>query len=148
VNVLYPEELMNQETEQALAVVSAFAEAWNRHDMAAFADLFAADAEFVNVVGIWWKGRESIRSAHEFIHASMFKHSRLSILSTEVRFPVEEVAIVRSRWTLDGHLSPDGAALPQRSGILLNVLRRSSGSWKIIDSQNTDIVEGVASRPQ
>src|SRR6478752_3394821 len=97
---------MNQETEQALAVVSAFAEAWNRHDMAAFADLFAADAEFVNVVGIWWKGRESIRSAHEFTHSSMFKHSRLSILSTEVRFPVEEVAIVRSRWTLDGHLSP------------------------------------------
>jgi uncharacterized protein (TIGR02246 family) len=148
VNVLYPEELMNQETEQALAVVSAFAEAWNRHDMAAFADLFAADAEFVNVVGIWWKGRESIRSAHEFTHASMFKHSRLGILSTEVRFPVEDLAIARSRWTLEGHVSPDGAALPQRSGILLNVLQRSSHSWKIIDSQNTDIVEGVASRPQ
>jgi uncharacterized protein (TIGR02246 family) len=139
---------MKHETEQALAVVSAFAEAWNQHDMAAFADLFAPDAEFVNVVGIWWKGKESIRSAHEFTHSSMFKHSRLSILSTEVRFPVEEVAIVRSRWTLEGHLGPDGATLPQRSGILLNVLRRSSRSWKIIDSQNTDIVEGVLSRPQ
>ena len=96
--------------------------------MVAFADLFAPDAEFVNVVGIWWKGRESIRNAHEFTHSSMFKHSRLSILSTEVRFPVEEVAIARSRWTLEGHASPDGAALPQRSGILLNLLRRSSRS--------------------
>jgi uncharacterized protein (TIGR02246 family) len=139
---------MNHETEQALAVVSAFAATWNRHDMVAFADLFAPDAEFVNVVGIWWKGRESIRNAHEFTHSSMFKHSRLSILSTEVRFPVEEVAIARSRWTLEGHASPDGAALPQRSGILLNLLRRSSRSWEIIDSQNTDIVEGVGSRPQ
>jgi hypothetical protein len=49
---------------------------------------------------------------------------------------------------LEGHVSPEGAALPPRSGILVNVLRRFSDSWKIIDSQNTDIVEGVASRPQ
>jgi uncharacterized protein (TIGR02246 family) len=139
---------MNQETRQALAVVSAFAEAWNRHDMGAFADLFAADAEFVNVVGLWWKSKESIRAAHEFTHSSMFKHSRLNILSTDVRFPVAEIAIARSRWSLEGHVSPEGAALPPRSGILVNVLRRFSDSWKIIDSQNTDIVEGVASRPQ
>ena len=78
----------------------------------------------------------------------MFKDSRLSIVSTEVRFPVEEIAIARSRWSMEGHLGPDGAALPQRNGILLNVLRRSEGTWAIIDSQNTDIVEGVASRPQ
>jgi uncharacterized protein (TIGR02246 family) len=139
---------MNEQTDQALAIVSAFAEAWNRHDMAAFADLFSADAEFVNVVGTWWKGKGAIRDAHEFTHSSMFKHSRLTILSTEVRFPVEEIAIARSRWSMEGHVSPDGAALPRRIGILMNVLRRSSPSWMIIDSQNTDIVEGVASRPQ
>src|SRR5450432_3169888 len=103
---------MNQETERVLAIVSAFAEAWNQHDMAAFADLFAPDAEFVNVVGIWWKGKESIRKAHEFTHSSMFKHSRLSILATEVRFPVEQIAIARSTWSMEGHVSPDGAALP------------------------------------
>ena len=139
---------MNQETEQASAVVSAFAHAWNQHDMTAFADLFAPDAEFVNVVGIWWKGRQAIRDAHEFTHASMFKDSRLSILSTEVRFPVEGIAIARSKWSLEGHVGPDGAALPKRNGILLNILLKCPGSWKIIDSQNTDIVEGVASRPQ
>ena len=32
-------------------VVEAFAEAWNKHDMNAFSELFAEDAEFVNVVG-------------------------------------------------------------------------------------------------
>lgn len=139
---------MDQEADRVVAVVSAFAEAWNRHDMAGFADLFAADAEFVNVVGIWWKGKESIRKAHEFAHASMFRHSRLSILATEVRFPVAPLAIARSIWSMQGHVAPDGAALPPRSGVLMNVLRKSAGSWEIIDSQNTDIVEGVASRPQ
>lgn len=38
-------------------VATAFANAWNRHDMDEFASLFASDANFVNVVGVWWKNR-------------------------------------------------------------------------------------------
>lgn len=37
---------------EVIRVVEAFAECWNRHDMASFAELFAPDAEFVNVVGL------------------------------------------------------------------------------------------------
>src|SRR5579885_1482156 len=129
-------------------VVHAFAECWNRHDMNAFAELFAPDAEFVNVVGLWWKGRDEIKKAHEFTHATMFKNSRLTITDVFVRFPVASIAIVRSRWVLEGHVSPEGAPLPPRTGILLSVLARSSGVWSIIDAQNTDIIEGALSRPQ
>ena len=137
-----------QPSEQVNAVVSAFSETWNRHDMAAFGELFALDAEFVNVVGLWWKGKNAIQGAHEFTHSSMFKNSRLTILATEVRFPVPQIAIARSKWLLEGHVAPDGGALPARNGILVNVLGLNAGAWKIIDSQNTDIIEGFASRPQ
>jgi len=129
-------------------VVAAFAEAWNRHDMEAFAELFAPDAEFVNVVGMWWKGRAEIKAAHEFTHSTMFKSSRLTILETTVRFPAPQLAIARSRWLLENHGSPDGAALPARNGVLVNVLSLRGGRWSIIDAQNTDIIEGVVSRPQ
>jgi hypothetical protein len=78
----------------------------------------------------------------------MLKNSRLTILDTSVRFPVVDIAIARSRWGLEGHVSPDGSALSPRTGILLNVLARTSGAWSIIDSQNTDVIEGVLSRPQ
>ncbi|HSD97394.1 MAG TPA: SgcJ/EcaC family oxidoreductase [Sulfuricaulis sp.] len=139
---------MSTDTSKVTGVVNAFAAAWNRHDMEAFAQLFAADAEFVNVVGLWWKGRAEIRQAHEATHASMFKNSRLTILDTSVRFPLPQLAIARSRWRLEGHVGPDGQALPPRTGILLNVLTVDDGSWAIIDSQNTDVVEGVLSRPQ
>jgi uncharacterized protein (TIGR02246 family) len=139
---------MSTDTSKVTGVVNAFAAAWNRHDMEAFAQLFAADAEFVNVVGLWWKGRAEIRRAHEVTHASMFKNSRLTILDTSVRFPLPQLAIARSRWRLEGHVGPDGQALPPRMGILLNVLIVDDGSWAIIDSQNTDVVEGVLSRPQ
>ena len=139
---------MSDQTADVTAVVSAFSDTWNRHDMTAFGNLFAPDAEFVNVVGLWWKGREAIQGAHEFTHSSIFKDSRLTFSATEVRFPVKEIAIARSTWLLEGHVAPDGTPLPQRTGILVNVLAWSSGAWRIVDSQNTDIVEGAISRPQ
>jgi hypothetical protein len=36
---------------------------WNSHDMKAFAQLFSDDAQFVNVVGMWWKNRSEIEAA-------------------------------------------------------------------------------------
>lgn len=139
---------MSNHIAEVTQVVRAFADCWNRHDMNAFAGLFAAEAEFVNVVGLWWKGRDEIRQAHEFVHATLFRNSRLTLAEVFVRLPVEGIAIARSRWTLEGHVSPDGAALPARNGILLNVLSRGPAGWSIIDSQNTDIIEGLLSRPQ
>lgn len=139
---------MSPEVAEVNLVVNAFAEAWNRHDMNAFAELFAEDAEFVNVVGIWWKGRSQIKGAHEFTHQTMFKDSRLSIQEIDTRFPLPDISISRCRWTLEGHVSPEGQALPLRSGILVNTLQKFSDSWRIIDSQNTDVVEGALSRPQ
>ncbi len=139
---------MSVEVIAVRRVVQAFAEAWNRHDMNAFSALFAEDAEFVNVVGLWWKGRAEIKGAHEFTHQTMFKNSRLSFNDIATRFPVPGIAIARCHWTLEGHVSPEGAPLPPRHGILVNTLKQVGTAWRIIDSQNTDIIEGVASRPQ
>lgn len=129
-------------------VARDFAEAWNRHDMAALAELFAEDAQFVNVVGLWWKGREQIRAAHAATHATMFKDSHLAIDSVSVRFLKPDVAIARSAWQLTGHRSPSGENLPPRHGLLVHVLVRSGARWQIVDSQNTDIVAGVLAPPQ
>jgi uncharacterized protein (TIGR02246 family) len=139
---------MAEALTEVTRVVEAFAQSWNKHDMEAFAELFSPDAEFVNVVGLWWKGRAEIKAAHEFTHQSLFKNSRLSITGISVRFPAPQIAIARCLWKLEGHVTPDGAPLPERNGVLQNVLRHEGGKWLIIDSQNTDIIEGVASRPQ
>ena len=139
---------MSTEVTEVTGIVRAFAETWNRHDMNAFAELFAEDAEFVNVVGTWWKGRPEIRAAHEFTHRTMFKDSRLTIDEIAARFPAPGIAIARCRWTLEGHVTPEGAPLPARHGVLVQTLRRQDATWRIIDAQNTDVVEGEVSRPQ
>jgi uncharacterized protein (TIGR02246 family) len=43
------------------AVIHGWEDAWNRADADALAELFAEDAEFVNVVGLWWHDRANIR---------------------------------------------------------------------------------------
>lgn len=139
---------MSVDRQQIENVVRAFSDCWNRHDMEAFAQLFAEDAEFVNVVGLWWKGREEIKRAHAATHATMFKNSRLTLTNIAMRFVKPDVAITRSSWELTGHLGPFGEVLPVRRGILMNLIVRIDGEWKIIDSQNTDIIEGVLAPPQ
>ena len=45
----------------------------------AIAALFDPDAEFVNVVGLWWHDREAIRRAHAYGLTRIFQHSTLRI---------------------------------------------------------------------
>lgn len=122
------------------AVVQAFAACWNAHDMASFGALFAPDADFVNVVGMRWRGRTAIQAAHEASHASMFRSSRLTLDSTDVTLLAPSVAVSRSEWTLVGHTGPDGQPLPPRRGYLTHVLQQQGATWLIVASQNTDIV--------
>jgi uncharacterized protein (TIGR02246 family) len=139
---------MNVEAERVQAVILSFADAWYRHDMEALAGLFAEDAQFVNVVGLWWRGRDEIRGAHEFTHRTLFRHNRLTVADIDVRFPAADIAIARCHRVLVGHVSPEGEELPERHGILACVVRRDWQQWRIIESQNTDVIEGVLSRPQ
>lgn len=125
------------------AVVHGFEDAWNRHDMDAFAELFATDADFVNVVGTRWVGRDAIKQNHAASHATIFKSSTLKIGDTTVRFLKADVATARSEWALSGITSKTGQLAPARTGILTNVLEKIDGRWLIVLTQNTDIARPV-----
>jgi len=121
------------------AVVHGFQDSWNRHDMDAFAMLFAIDADFVNVIGMRWVGRDAIKQHHAASHATMFKTSTLEIGDTTIRFLKADVATARSLWTLSGITPESGQLAPTRTGILTHVLARIDGRWLIVLTQNTDI---------
>jgi len=123
------------------SIVNGFEDAWNRHDMHALALLFATDADFVNVVGMRWVGRDAIEQHHAASHATIFKTSTLKIGDTTVRFLKPDVATARCVWILSGMTSENGQAAPTRTGILTHVLARANGHWLIVLSQNTDIVK-------
>jgi uncharacterized protein (TIGR02246 family) len=126
--------------EQAVhAVGSQVIETWNVHDMKTFGELFSDDAEFVNVSGMWWTGRERIQAEHEATHATVFRQSRLSARNMRVKFLRPDVASLHVLWELTGLALPNGQALPDRKGVLVYILVKDVGEWRIAVGQNTDI---------
>jgi uncharacterized protein (TIGR02246 family) len=121
-------------------VTDAFLAAWNSHDMQAFGSLYRDDADFVNVFGKHWEGATEIASAHGYLHETIFKRSCLSAPRVKVKFLGPDVATAHVFWTLTGLFQPNGEPLPDRRGILVNVLVREGSGWKIATTHNTDIV--------
>ena len=126
---------------------SAFADAWNRHDMDAFASLFASDANFVNVVGMWWKNRSEIEAAHRATHETIFRDSRLTGDVSSVVQLAPGLAAVHYIWALTGAHAPDGSSAGVRKGILLLIVQEGPPGWLIKVAQNTDIVPGMVAPP-
>ena len=130
------------------AVAAALTAAWNRHDMAAFAALFAEDAHFVNVVGTWWKGRAEIEAAHAQAHATFFRDSRLESRVASITSLKPDVAALHIAWDMTGHTGPDGSPGAPRSGLMLLVLSKQAGAgWQIRIAQNTDTLPGLRMPP-
>jgi len=118
------------------------ADAWNRHDAAAYANLFTADGDVINVLGWWWRGRQEIESKLAAAFAFVFRDSKLTITDVQVRFLSPVVAIAHVRWSMAGAKTPPG--MPELlKGIQLQVLTRQSGEWLIASFQNTNSVPEV-----
>lgn len=124
-------------------VVAGWESAWNSADAGAIATLFAPDADFVNVVGLWWHDREGIRQAHAFGFARIFPGSRIRMGAPQVRMIGDRAATVHSRWHLDGQVSPRGEPAEERRGIFTFVLEHREDGWIAVAAHNTDIVPGA-----
>ncbi len=126
-------------------IAGAFQKAWMARDGHAIAALFVEDADFVNVVGIWWEDRDAIAKAHDYALKSFFAETRLVVGRVKTRLLGESAAIVQARMTLTGQLAPDGREAARRVTILTFVMERTSSGWVCVAAQNTDIVPGAES---
>lgn len=125
------------------AMPAAFATAWADRDGRALAGLFAEDADFVNVVGLWWEDREAIARAHDYALKSFFAKSRLAVGRVKLRRIGSDVAVVQARVVLTGQIGRDGAEAGRRNTILTFVMERRADGWLCVAAQNTDIVPGA-----
>ncbi len=124
-------------------IAHGFADAWNRRDAGALAALFAEDADFVNVVGLWWHNRADIERAHDYGLSTFFRESTLKAGRIAVKYAGEGVAVVHVRWRLSGQLDQNGASLDDRQTVMVFVVEKRDGVWVAIAAQNTDVVPGA-----
>lgn len=122
----------------------AFIAAWNRRDADGIADLFDRDAEFVNVVGLWWHNRASIRKAHAYGLKTIFSRSELRLEETRIKYLADDIAVVHARMRLTGQSAAGSTQTPgERRNIFTFVVHRPNGSWRCAAAHNTDIVPGA-----
>lgn len=121
-----------------------FVEAWNRRDAASIAELFAEDAEFVNVTGLWWHSRKAIEKAHAYGLKVIFKNSTLSIRKLQVKYIHPEIAVVHARMLLVGQAATPGTSTPgERQTLFSFVVQQTAAGWLCVSAHNTDIVPGM-----
>jgi uncharacterized protein (TIGR02246 family) len=126
------------------SIPTVFAEAWNARDVDTLASLFDEDAEFVNVVGLWWHDREAIRRAHAYGLRRIFNHSTLHVGTVRVKQLSDEIAVVHARMDLQGQTAVGAVLRPgERRNIFSFVVHRTADGWRCASAHNTDIVSGA-----
>lgn len=122
-------------------IPALFVRAWNARDLDALASLFDEDAEFVNVTGLWWHDRESIRNAHANGLERIFNTSTLATDATKVKLLSPDIAVVHARMTLSGEV-PVGAVTDPgpRTTIVSFVVHRAARRWLCASAHTTGVV--------
>ena len=121
------------------ALLAAMQTAWNRHDGAAFAELFTEDADFTNVFGMHTHGRAAITAAHVAILTGPFRDSTVTIAETRIRFIRPDVAAVDAGWRMDGARDAQGNPWPDRRGVMSIIATAENGVWRFAVFHNLEL---------
>lgn len=124
-------------------VVTRWQAGWNSHDADALAELFTEDADFVNVVGLWWHDRAAIRKAHAYGFAHIFQNSAIVMDRIRTRLIGQDAAVIQARWRVAEQSSHHDKNALSRTGIFTFVCQRFDGGWLAVTAHNTDIVPGA-----
>jgi uncharacterized protein (TIGR02246 family) len=141
-------DMVGSEEKAVAELVADVENAWNTHDMRGFAARFAEDADFINVRGWWWRGRDEIEHRHALLHETMFRNSTMSVELASTKGVCPGVLLAHVRWEMIGHEfgGPDQTSEP-RTGIWSWVVRERDGSVEIVSSHNTDTVDVPRDHP-
>jgi uncharacterized protein (TIGR02246 family) len=132
-------KLSEQEDKAVRKTIKDYENAWNTHDMKALDKLHPDDAEFINVVGMHWHGREAVNKAHTIFDKIMFHNTRMKTDSIETRALGADYAIVVWISTLDSYKTPDGHIVPKGQSRLSSIMGKGSDGWEIVHGHNVRI---------
>lgn len=125
-------------------VVAGFENAWNTHDMRAFGKLLREDAEWVNIVGMHWRGRTAVVAATTAFHETIFKNTGMKVDAVQTRSLGDGYAIAVATITQDGFTTPSGEVRPKAQDRETFVLVKGPDGWKIAHGHNTVIDANAA----
>ena len=124
-------------------IVAQLEAAWNAMDGPAFAAPFALDADFVNIRGEHFRGRQAIAAGHAGIFRTIYAGSSIRLTIEAARLLRPDVALAHVHSVLD---APQGPLAGRHGARFTLVLTREPGSWVIAAFHNT--VEAAPAPPR
>ena len=136
---------MSQADEDVIREIeNQFNVAWNRHDPDAIAASLADDAQFITVNGAWTTSRAGFRDLMQRLHGATgpYRSSTRRTPEMHVRFLAPDIAILHSRFWIEGEVLHDALSQPSRESVGMRVVHKIDGRWRIVATQNTDVRAG------
>ena len=129
-------------------VATSFNNSWNKHDFKDMSNYTMKDADFINPVGIWWKGRSDVQKSIQHAHDAILKNTPMTMLSTSIRFVTPSVALVTVIGKVGTFYPPAGVDNGQNKAggnrvISTMVIVKQNGKWLFASLQATDINEDI-----
>lgn len=125
---------VNQKVDELIA-------SWNNHDYSDMINYSTEDCDWVNVKGMWWKGRKEVEYAHQVYHQTIFKTVVLKKNSTTIRLITKDVAIVHLSWRTGAFTTPSGNQMPEGDDLATLVYVKKSGKWLLTAAENVNVIE-------
>jgi uncharacterized protein (TIGR02246 family) len=119
--------------EIAETIVKRLEDAWNAGDCAAFGAPFTADADFVDIRGVWHSGEE-IATGHQQIFDTVYAGSTIRYEVLRTRVPRDDVIVAHVRGRLN---APAGPLAGENEGLASVVIVRSGDDHNIAAFHNT-----------
>ena len=115
-------------------IIDHFTHVWNNQDGHGSADNYATDAEFVNIFGMAFSGKEEIEVRHIQIHETFLKSTFFEVTKVRLREASSEVVVAHVDWQLR---KTETDAVPMMNGVFMHVFLKTDSKWEIIATQNT-----------
>jgi uncharacterized protein (TIGR02246 family) len=129
--ILRAQEEGGNDVEGAKQVLAAFSQAWEEGDVAAIASLWNADGDMITATGQRATGRSEIEALLSRDLAGFMKGTRFRVEIDEVKPLANGVMLIDGSASLAGVLAPDGKKMPPLGHLIVAVVVKTNGSWKI-----------------
>jgi uncharacterized protein (TIGR02246 family) len=128
---------LDAEDDRAIhQIVEHFTTVWNDHDGHGSGICYAQDADFVNIFGAAFSGREEIEERHIQILETFLKGSRFEVMDLRLREAKPDVVIAHVYWKVS-HIQQSGKLNETIKGIFTHVFVKNQDRWEITATQNT-----------
>lgn len=117
--------------------------AWNKHDMNAYMAVYRDDADAINIVGMYWRGKSEIFKHLSDFHATSFKDLEETLEEVSVHAIGDGHAIAILIWKVGAFKSPRGDLIPAARHRSTQVLAKGADGWKVVHFHNTTIDEAA-----